>query len=356
MAALVPLAAAGPGRPAPLVTTVADGVYLFQTAPYGDVGLDGNAVAIVGRDAVLVFDSNGTPAASAAVLEEIRKRTDRPVRYVVNSHWHWDHWYGTETYTGAFPGVQVIAQETTRALMKGPAIDFNRSGLERDLPAYIDRLATKVAAADAAIPRPQDLQALKDRLAADRFFLDQKRSVHLVIPNLTYVDRLTVDLGDREVQVRHPGRAVTPGDTYLYLPSEKILVTGDLLVNPISFALSCYPSEWLHALEELDRLDAAAIVPGHGALLHDKGLLRATMAVFRRLIDEGREAKAHGLDADQAREAIVPELHDLMVAITGDDAAANGAFKVQLVDWFLHRVYDEIDGKLTDAIAPIPPA
>src|SRR5678815_762713 len=123
------LGAQAPERPAPVKTQVAEGVFLFQTAPYGEVGLDGNAVVIVSSDGVLVFDSNGTPAAAEAVLREIRAITTQPVRYVVNSHWHWDHWYGTEVYARAFPGVQVIAQEKTRQMMMGPALAFNQPGL-----------------------------------------------------------------------------------------------------------------------------------------------------------------------------------------------------------------------------------
>lgn len=99
----------------------AEGVYVFVTPPYGDVGFDGNSVAILSSEGVLVFDTNGTKAAAEAVLAEIRKLTDKPVKYVVNSHWHWDHWYGTEVYTQAFPGVTVVAHENTRALMAGPA-------------------------------------------------------------------------------------------------------------------------------------------------------------------------------------------------------------------------------------------
>ena len=91
-------------RPAPTRTEIAPGIHLFRTAPYGDVGLDGNSIAIISTNGVLVFDTNGTPSAAAAVLAEIRKLTPQPVRYVVNSHWHWDHWYGTEVYARAFPG------------------------------------------------------------------------------------------------------------------------------------------------------------------------------------------------------------------------------------------------------------
>jgi cyclase len=332
-------------RPAPQKIEVAKGVYLFVSKPYGDVGLDGNAVAILSNDGVLVFDSNGTPAASAAVLAEIRQLTDQPVKYVVNSHWHWDHWYGTETYTHAFPGVKVVAHEKTRAMMSGPAIEFNRRGLETDLPGYVASLEKAVAA------RPE----LQPRLDENRFFLQQKQKAHLIVPGVTFEDRLSVRLGERTIEVLHYDRAVTPGDTFLYLPKEKIVITGDLLVNPVSFALSSYPTGWLRTLEKIDKLDAAVLVPGHGEPLRDKVLLRATMDVMRALLKAGKDAKARGLDPDQAREEVFPRLHDLMVTITKDDPKANDQFKTYLVDWYMHRVYDELNGPLTDAISAIPP-
>jgi len=354
LAAAVPRTLDGEGRPGPTRIEVGRGVYLFITRPYGDVGLDGNSIAILGRDGVLVFDTNGTPAAAAAVLAEIQKLTTQPVRYVVNSHWHWDHWYGTESYVRAFPDLRIVAHEKTRELMIGPALDFNRPGLERQLPQYIESLEKKIAAAEAASAPQPDLARLKARVEEDRFFLDQKRQVHHAFPNLTFDNRLSVYLGDRRIEIVHYDRAVTPGDAFLYLPDEKILITGDLLVNPVSYALSCYPTGWLRTLEQIDALDATVIVPGHGEPLRDKTLLHATMNVFRELLRQGTEAKAKGLDPDQARDAIMPSLHDLMVTITHDDAGLNDAFRVQLVDWYLHRVYDELSGSLTDAIAPIP--
>ena len=338
------LSVSAQNRPAPASTDLAPGVVLFRTPPYGDVGLDGNAIAILSNDGVLVFDSNGTPAASAAVLSEIRKRTDKPVRYVVNSHWHWDHWYGTETYQRAFPDVRVVAHEKTRAMMAGPAIAFNQPGLEVQLPAYLKNLEQRAATDGKLAPL----------LAEDRFFLEQKKNAQLVLPNVTYADRLTITLGERQIEVLNFGRAVTPGDSLVYLPREKILLLGDLIVNPVTFALSGYPTEWLRALERVDALDATTIVTGHGAPLTDKALLHATMEVFRTLLAEGKTSKANGLTADQAKEAIFPRLHDVMVRITGDDPARNAAFKQQLVDWYLHRVYEELDGPLSDAISAIP--
>ncbi len=317
--ALLSLTASGQQRPKPDKTEVAPGIWLFRTSSYGDVGLDGHSIAILSRDGVVVFDTNGTPAAAAAVLAEIRTITDRPVRYVVNSHWHWDHWYGTEVYRQAFPALSMVAHEKTRTMMMGPALEFNRPGIEQLLPGYIESLEKRGAD--------------KTLIEADRFFFDQKKNVQHTFPNVTYSDRMTIDLGERHIEVLHYDRAVTPGDTFLYLPNEKMLITGDLLVNPISFALSCYPTGWLRTLERMDALDASVIVPGHGAALRDKMLLHATMDVFRVLLREEKAAKERGLDPDQAKVA---------------------AFQVQLVDWYLHRVYDELNGPLTDAIAAIP--
>ena len=345
VAVMFPIASVGQDRLPPKKIPIAAGIVLFVTAPYGEVGLDGNSVAILSSEGVLVFDSNGTPAAAEAVLAEIRKMTDQPVLYLVNSHWHWDHWYGSEVYRKAFPGVQIIAHEKTRTMMMGPALEFNRPGIEKQLPAYIASLEKQ--------PRTPELT---HRIDNARFFLDQKARVKLAFPNLTYKSELDIHLGDREIQVLHHDRAVTPGDSFLYLPKEKIVVTGDLLVNPISFALSCYPAGWLRTLERIDGLEASVLVPGHGEPLHDKRLLRATMETFRELLRRGKESKERGLDPDQARAAILPAIKELMVRITGDDPKLNRVFEIQLVDWYLHRVYEELDGALTDEIGRIPPA
>jgi len=339
------LPAAGQNRDAPVRTELAPGIHLFATAPYGDAGLDGNSIAVISSDGVLVFDTNGTPSASAAVLAQIRTLTNRPLRYVVNSHWHWDHWYGTETYVNAFPGVRIITHEKNRAMMAGPAIAFNRPFMDEQLQAYLKSLEERAAQSSAA----------RATLETDRWFYEQKKNANLVLPDVTFSDRLTIEMGDRHVEVLNFGRGVTPGDTVVYLPKEKVLLVGDLIVNPITFALSGYPTEWLRVLEKIDAIDATTIVTGHGPAVRDKTLLHATMEVFRVLLKEGARLKAEGKSADEAKDAIVPGLHDLMVRITGDDPQRNAAFRQQLVDWYLHRVYEELDGPLTDAIAPIPP-
>jgi cyclase len=247
-------------------------------------------------------------------------------------------------YKEAFPNAQVVAHAATREMMMGPAIEFNRPGIEQQLPGYVQMLERKAASDPAVQPRLDEV----------RFFLDQKRSVRHVFPDLTFTSQIDLHLGNRLVQVRHHDRAVTPGDAFLVLPKERIVVSGDLLVNPIPFALSVYPTGWLRTLEALDALDASVLIPGHGEPLLDESLLHATMEVFRVLLREGKAAKEKGVDADAARKAILPLLSGSMAAMTRGDASLTRQFEIYVVDWFLHRVYDELDGPLSNAIAPIP--
>ena len=342
-------------RPAPRMIEVSKGVYLFLTAPYSDVGLDGNAVAIVSDSGVLVFDANGTPGAARAVLARIHRITRQPVRYLVFSHWHWDHWYGAEVYRDAYPGIVIVSHRATRELMLGPALEFNRPGLDAQLPAHIGAVAARIAELERTDSRSPDLPRLRAHLAADRDFLAEKRAVRHTVATLTFDDSLTIHLGGRRIQVLHYDRAVTPGDAFLYLPDEQILVMGDLLVNPITFALGCYPDGWIRTLARLDSLPVRVIVPGHGEPMHDKALLEATLATLRELRRLGLAARARGLAVDSARAAITDSIRPLRDRITGGDPALDRQFDVYLVDWYLHRVYDEAAGPLTDAIAAIPP-
>jgi glyoxylase-like metal-dependent hydrolase (beta-lactamase superfamily II) len=342
--------------PPPLRTEVAPGIYLFRTEPYGDVGLDGNSIAIVSNDGVLVFDSNGTPSAARAVLAQIRTITKQPVRYLVLSHWHWDHWYGAEVYKQAFPGIEIVAHTKTRALMAGPAMRFNQPGLDEQLPAHIRAVEEDLAKARAEKPGSDDVKQLEKHVALDQAFLAEKRGMTPTLATLTYDDSLTIHLGEREIHVLHHDRAITPGDTYLWLPKENVVVTGDLLINPITYALFCYPSGWISTLKAIDALDAATIVPGHGAVLRDETLLHDTIALLEREKEIASREKSAGHDVDVARKAVLADTKvlELRSRITGGDAQQDPAFGIYLVDWFVKRLYPEFEGTLDDLIPAHP--
>ncbi|HEV8491830.1 MAG TPA: MBL fold metallo-hydrolase, partial [Candidatus Angelobacter sp.] len=271
---------------------VAEGVYLFTTTPYADVGLSGNSVAVLSDQGVLIFDSSATPETAATILAEVRKLTDKPVRYLVNSHWHWDHWGGNETYLAAFPLLQIITHEKTRELMLTVEPRWNEKGLKEDLPQFLDGFEKQIAAAKAKNAPPERIKAAEERLAADRNFLAQKQSLHKTYPNVTFSDSLTIMLGGREIHVLH-AQAITPGDTYLYLPKEKVLVTGDILLSPYPFAIGgTYPAEWLNTLQKFAALEPRVIIPGHGEAETNTDFLRNNVAMFQAVMQQVKDAKA----------------------------------------------------------------
>jgi glyoxylase-like metal-dependent hydrolase (beta-lactamase superfamily II) len=108
-------------------------------------------------------------------------------------------------------------------------------------------------------------------------------------PTLTFTDKLDIDIGNRIVQVRHLGRGHTQGDTVVYLPKEKILAAGDLLVYPVPHAsFNGYPAEWVQTLHKMGELDVTSIVTGHGPVLHDKSYIYLVADFFQSAVDQVR--------------------------------------------------------------------
>ena len=333
---------------------VAEGVYLFTTTPYADVGLSGNSVAILSDEGVLVFDSNATPETAATVLAEIRKLTDKPVRYLVNSHWHWDHWGGNQTYQAAFPGLQIITHEKTRELMLTVEPRWNEKGLKEDLPQFLDGFEKQIAAAKAKNAPPERIKAAEERLAVDRNFLAQKLALHKTYPNVTFSGSMAILLGGREIQVLH-AQAITAGDTYLYLPKEKVLITGDILLSPYPFAIGgTYPAEWLGTLEKFAALAPNVIIPGHGDAETNTDFLRGNIALFREVIEQVKANKAKGMTSEQTVEALDKQNVELAAKIGIKDAETAAAFKDYFLDVFVKRAYRELDGPLGDLPDGLP--
>jgi len=330
------------------MSKVADDVYLFSTSPYGDVGFGGNAVAILTNEGVVMFDTGATPAAGDTILAELRKLTDKPVLYVINSHWHWDHWGGNQSFRAAFPYVQFLSHAKNRELMRDVAIPWNAPGLEKDLPGYIAYQKEQLAAAEAKNSPAEALAKRRELLAADEEFLRQKRSVEYTFPNSTFSGSATLYLGGREIRVLHD-RAITPGDTYLYLPKEKILITGDILVHPIPFAVGgSYPQDWIRTLEKLDSLDVSLIIPGHGEAEHDKVYLTRNLELFRHVKSDVVESRAKGRTAEQTRTDLTAHAA-AYAAHLGIAEARLTEFQNYFLNSFIDRAYRELENPSGDS-------
>src|SRR6185312_14352843 len=199
---------------------------------------------------------------------------------------------------------QIITHEKTRELMLTVEPRWNDKGLKEDLPQSLDGFEKQVAAAKAKNAPPERIKAAEERLAVDRNFLTQKLALHKTYPNVTFSGSMTILIGGREIQLLH-AQAITTGDTYLYLPKEKVLVTGDILLSPYPFAIGgTHPAEWLGTLEKFAALAPNVIIPGHGDAETNIDYLRGNIALFREVMQQVKTDKAKGMTAEQITEAL----------------------------------------------------
>src|SRR5262249_7947533 len=192
---------------------IADGVY------YATGGLGSNNVVIVNDSDVLIVDTGTTPATARAFVADIKMLTDKPVRYVVNTHWHYDHTDGNSIFG---PEVQIIAHDYLRMAMTTFDV-LNREPFKTSTaqyaPAQIEALR-KQAADERAPARKAELT--KQAADLQRIAQDVKE-VKPTPPNVTYSSKLVLHRGKREIDLLFLGRGHTGGDTVVYLPQEKIV-------------------------------------------------------------------------------------------------------------------------------------
>jgi len=322
---------------------IADGIYQFITAPDGYVP-NGNSVVIVNENDVLVFDTFTRPSSARTELAEIRKITNKPVRYVVNSHWHPDHWSGNEVYAQAFPALEIIATEETRQFMLNIAKAWPplyREGLRKDEADFEKELSTGKES-DGTVLTAERRHKDEDDLRLERAFIAEALKVQRTYPTLTYNDQLTLYHGGREFRfMSMVGDA--RGTTVLYLPKEKILVTGDLLSYPIPYFTPPL-SQHAKSLRTLAQFDANIIIPGHGPAWRDKDFLNLEAELFETVVSQVGQAVQQGMvTVEEVQKAVDVEF--LRVKFTHDDKDLNAKFRRYLNRMVEIAYRDARDGK-----------
>ena len=269
------------------VTKLADGIYEIQHREGGG----GNTTVIIGDRQALVVDTGFLPSAAREDIAQIRQWTDKPVSFVLNTHFHNDHNFGNRIYMDAFPALTIIAQVETKKEMDR----FGPGSLQREeKDSYGNQLVLQKMLATGKLPdgRPlsdDDKKEVRAELARLPKVIEELKNVQFQSATLTFDRGFSVDLGNREVQIKFLGRGNTPGDAVAYLPKEKILVAGDLVDHPLPNVYDGYPAEWIHTLESLAQLDANTIVPGHGPVLHDKTYVYLLRDLLQSAVDQVNE-------------------------------------------------------------------
>lgn len=253
------------------VTKIADGVYVIRHKDAPNGFPQGNTTVVIGEREVFVVDSCYLPSSAREDIAEIHKWTDKPVRYLLNTHWHADHTRGNGTYAAAFPSIVIISQTATRELIKGFYADHpeNAVAIVRKDVAVYKRYLDAGKTDDGTQLGEGDKEQLKAILAGADAVATEFTNLVPRLPDMTFDKELDLDLGDQPVQIKFIGRGNTAGDAIAYLPKSKILITGDLVVHPGPYMGSGFPTEWIQTLQTMIAMNPQTIVPGHGEILHD---------------------------------------------------------------------------------------
>jgi glyoxylase-like metal-dependent hydrolase (beta-lactamase superfamily II) len=286
------------GVKAETFTELAAGVYALTAEGDPNVG------AIEGDDFLVCFEARATPVAARRWLEQLKRRTDKPVRYLVLSHYHAVRVLGAS----AFDASEIVTHEATRTLIA-----------ERGR---------------------QDWESEFGRMP--RLFEEPDSIPGLTWPTLTFSDRMVIPLGgERELVLQHCGRGHTAGDIVAWLPTEKILFAGDLVeAQAALYTGDAFHDEWASStLDKVAEFQASALVGGRGAVAQGESAVRAAIAQSRHFLDELRRT--------------VGEVHANRGKLADAFERAHAALAPEFGGWpiFEHclpfnvqRYWDELDG------------
>ena len=284
---------------------VADGVYAAIAAP--QYKLNSNAAVILTNDGAMVVDSHSKPSAAQALYQLIQGVTKQPVHKLINTHFHWDHWQGNEVYAKAFPNLSIITSERTQHNLTTPGVGvggvaFIEQQIEA-LPAEIAQLQDDIVRASSR----EDKTRLETHLAQAEAFLEELQRLNPVLPTQTVARSMTLQEGGREIQLLLLGRAHTDGDLFIYLPEEKVIVTGDAVVDWMPFLGDGYPEEWIETLNALEQIDFTHMILGHGDVA-PKSHLAFFRSYLTDLIASVKQAAADGATVAEMQTTVAEQL------------------------------------------------
>jgi glyoxylase-like metal-dependent hydrolase (beta-lactamase superfamily II) len=330
---------------------LADGIYTIRHKDAPDTFPQGNTTVIIGDREVLVVDSCYLPSSAREDIADIRKWTNKPVRYLVNTHWHFDHTMGNGTYFDAFPGLNIIAHVETARQSAG----YNPGWFER-FPRRGDRLKAVLDAGkdgNGKVLSEGERKEYQEAIAGIAPVQEEFKTIVDHTPDVTFDSEMRVDLGNREVRIMHLGRGNTAGDAVIFLPKERIVMTGDLVVHPVPYMFGGYPKDFAVTLRRLNQLDFETMIPGHGEVMRNDN----ARAYVRLLIDfleavtQQVSLETHRLGSGAANQPAVREavMKNIDVAswrrkFAGDVKDEQDAFDTTLAA-LITAAHSEINGR-----------
>lgn len=270
-------------------------VHVFEAAEGTTAVVNGNIVAVVGDEAVLLVDTGQIPSVARRVLAQIPSISSKPIRYIVNTHWHGDHMLANFVFKERFPEAKIFATTHTIAEAAKFHADYAAKNASR-MPAVAANM--KKRRADA---KNEDEREWLDRtIACVERMGPEIVATRYVAPDHVVDGELSVNLGGVTAVVKHIGAGNTPGDLVVWVPEDKLVATGDMVVAPVPYAIGSPLDEWSRTIGALLALGATTYVPGHGPVMRDDTYVRDVRELIRSTRAQLEEMRAQGIEKAHA--------------------------------------------------------
>ena len=280
------------------IQTVAEGVYFAFARPQAVANC--NAAIFVNSADVLVVDAHSKPSAAAALIAQIRQHvTPKPVRYLVDTHFHWDHSQGNAAYREAFgPKLQIIASNATKQLMAANGQARLRESLDPHghpfpsqphIPVLLEDARRQLNSARTA----QQRAALTATISQLEAFQREMQNFTPLLPTLTMDKTYVIKDKAHDLHVEFHGRAHTAGDVVVYCPQKRVVATGDMILGTLPFLADSFPKEWPKTIDSVASLDIAFVCGGHGGVAPGKQRMlsqRDYIAELAERVERGKQA------------------------------------------------------------------
>jgi glyoxylase-like metal-dependent hydrolase (beta-lactamase superfamily II) len=267
---------------------VAPGVFFAMAHPQAQVNC--NAAIFVRSKDVVVVDAHSKPSAAASLIAQIKREvTTLPVRYVINTHFHWDHVQGNHAYRVAEGQVDFIATAATKKLMQDLSLQRLKESLDK-VPAQIDDLRQRAAHSTSASEKAFCAGQIRQLQA----YAAELKDFKLELPTITFDDSYHLADPAFDLHLGFHGRAHTAGDVFVLCPQARTLATGDASHGWLPFMHDCYPHQWPHTIDAVGKLDFKFNIGGHGPLQSDRTVMICQRNYIEELTARVEEAQKAG--------------------------------------------------------------
>ena len=282
------------------IEKLAEGVYAALSGPVAITNC--NAVIFENTRDLLVVDTHSKLSAVASLVAQVKKEVSaKPIRYIVTTHFHWDHTQGLPEYRRQAPAATVISSDTTRRLLG----EFGAARLKASLESNAQTLETwkqKLAAART----PEDKSYCQRMVTETGAYLTEMRNVVPELPDLTFSDNLVLHDKAHELHLAFRGRGHTAGDVVVFCPQKKVIATGDLIHGWLPYLFDSYPKEWPKTIETVGKFEFTHLVGGHGGPQHSRERMQQFAGYIRELTEAVDSGKRKGQNVAQLQAAITP--------------------------------------------------